>query len=182
MVGAKELSPNRRFGIALGPGRYPPRYRHLPAPCTTTGSGLPAAALACGLQNAIGSSYCGLQIRTTHISGIVTDLGTMIGQWLRHRWWTDASSSSSSPSFLEFGLGGYVGAVAEKEVWSHLAHALPAVSVFLAACRLLSFVHFTSTEMLPDAPPKDFKAEPDDRAAIAPAPVPEPAPRPPHQA
>lgn len=37
------------------------------------------AAMACGLQNAMATSYSGAVIRTTHITGIVTDLGIALG-------------------------------------------------------------------------------------------------------
>ena len=46
---------------------------------------LPVISTACGLQNAMSTSYCGLMIRTTHITGTVTDIGMMIGNWIRHR-------------------------------------------------------------------------------------------------
>jgi len=47
--------------------------------------GLFCAALAFGLQNAMASSYYGLIIRTTHVTGIVTDIGVLIGHGLRRR-------------------------------------------------------------------------------------------------
>jgi uncharacterized membrane protein YoaK (UPF0700 family) len=37
------------------------------------------AAMACGLQNAMATSYSGAVVRTTHMTGIVTDLGIAIG-------------------------------------------------------------------------------------------------------
>ncbi|CAE8645941.1 unnamed protein product, partial [Polarella glacialis] len=37
-------------------------------------------ALACGLQNGIASSYSGAAIRTTHYTGIVTDVGLILGR------------------------------------------------------------------------------------------------------
>jgi uncharacterized membrane protein YoaK (UPF0700 family) len=37
------------------------------------------AAMACGLQNAMATSYSGAVVRTTHITGIVTDLGIAVG-------------------------------------------------------------------------------------------------------
>jgi hypothetical protein len=49
------------------------------------------------------------------------------------------------------------------------------VSVFIAGVVYYLFVHLTTAEILPDAPPKDFKADPDPRPAIAPAPIPEPS-------
>ncbi|MFT3867975.1 MAG: YoaK family protein [Nibricoccus sp.] len=41
------------------------------------------AAMACGLQNAMATSYSGAIIRTTHVTGIVTDLGIACGHLLR---------------------------------------------------------------------------------------------------
>jgi uncharacterized membrane protein YoaK (UPF0700 family) len=45
--------------------------------------GLYAAAGACGLQNAMVSTYSGAVIRTTHVSGMLTDLGIFLGHALR---------------------------------------------------------------------------------------------------
>ena len=41
------------------------------------------ASMACGLQNAMVTTFSGAIIRTTHLTGIVTDLGAKIGHWLR---------------------------------------------------------------------------------------------------
>ena len=41
------------------------------------------AALACGLQNAMVSSYSGSSMRTTHMTGMVTDLGIACAHFLR---------------------------------------------------------------------------------------------------
>lgn len=40
-------------------------------------------ALAAGLQNAMATSYSGAVVRTTHMTGIVTDLGIILGHALR---------------------------------------------------------------------------------------------------
>ncbi len=158
MIGAKKLSPNRRFGIALalegvllGLATYLLLNNHR--------LGLPAAALACGLQNAIGSSYCGLQIRTTHITGMVTDIGTMMGQWIRHRWVDKRKFFFFIAVFLSFGVGGYVGALADKK-YGPIALTLPAAAVFVAGVVYYLFVHLTTTEILPDAPPRTSQGEP----------------------
>lgn len=45
--------------------------------------GLYAAACACGLQNAMATTYSGTVVRTTHISGMFTDLGIFLGHALR---------------------------------------------------------------------------------------------------
>lgn len=41
------------------------------------------ASAACGLQNALATTYSGAIIRTTHVTGIFTDLGLMLGARLR---------------------------------------------------------------------------------------------------
>ncbi len=41
------------------------------------------ASAACGLQNALATTYSGAIIRTTHLTGIFTDLGIMVGAVLR---------------------------------------------------------------------------------------------------
>lgn len=41
------------------------------------------ASAACGLQNGMVSTYSGATVRTTHVSGLFTDLGTMVGARLR---------------------------------------------------------------------------------------------------
>ena len=41
------------------------------------------AAMACGLQNAIATTYSGAVIRTSHLSGMFTDLGIGLGHALR---------------------------------------------------------------------------------------------------
>lgn len=41
------------------------------------------ASAACGLQNALATTYSGAVVRTTHVTGIFTDLGLMIGALCR---------------------------------------------------------------------------------------------------
>jgi uncharacterized membrane protein YoaK (UPF0700 family) len=46
-------------------------------------SGALMAAMACGLQNAMATTYSGAVVRTTHLSGMFTDLGIGLGHALR---------------------------------------------------------------------------------------------------
>ncbi|HSI63312.1 MAG TPA: YoaK family protein [Candidatus Saccharimonadia bacterium] len=46
-------------------------------------TGMYLAAGACGLQNAMATTYSGSVIRTTHLSGMFTDLGISLGHLLR---------------------------------------------------------------------------------------------------
>ncbi|CAN5882690.1 YoaK family protein [soil metagenome] len=45
--------------------------------------GIYLASCACGLQNAMASTYSGSAVRTTHVSGMFTDLGIYLGHALR---------------------------------------------------------------------------------------------------
>ena len=45
--------------------------------------GIYCASCACGLQNAMVSTYSGAVVRTTHLSGMFTDLGIFLGHSLR---------------------------------------------------------------------------------------------------
>lgn len=45
--------------------------------------GLWLASMACGLQNGLVSTYSGMVFRTTHVSGMFTDLGIYLGHRLR---------------------------------------------------------------------------------------------------
>ena len=46
-------------------------------------SGYFCAAAACGIQNALATTYSGAVVRTTHVTGLFTDLGIMFGAVLR---------------------------------------------------------------------------------------------------
>lgn len=76
------LQLGRRYGIAL---LIESALLALAVPlCESQNSlGLYAAACACGLQNAMVSTYSGAVVRTTHLSGMFTDLGIFLGHLLR---------------------------------------------------------------------------------------------------
>jgi uncharacterized membrane protein YoaK (UPF0700 family) len=50
-------------------------HRHLAGPLL--------AAMACGLQNAMATTFSGAVVRTSHLSGMFTDFGIMLGHALR---------------------------------------------------------------------------------------------------
>lgn len=69
------------------------------------------AALACGLQNGMASNYRGMIIRTTHITGTVTDLGVLLGRYLRYRsvnGWQFALLSLTTGAFVVGGSFGII--------------------------------------------------------------------------
>lgn len=113
IVGAWKLIPNRRYGVAL---MTEGALLMLATAFLMTKQrwGLPVVAMACGLQNATTSSYCGLIIRTTHVTGTVTDIGVMLGHWLRHRQIELSKLRFLTLVVLAFGVGGWIGALAER--------------------------------------------------------------------
>lgn len=76
------LKLGRRYGVALVI-----ESALLFAACRMLSAGHHAgdclAAMACGLQNAMASHYSGAIIRTTHMTGIITDLGIAVGLKMR---------------------------------------------------------------------------------------------------
>lgn len=66
------------------------------------------ASMACGLQNAMVTTYSGSIIRTTHLTGIVTDIGSALGHWLAGRGIKGANVLLQSAIALGFfaGAGG----------------------------------------------------------------------------
>ncbi|WP_418054919.1 YoaK family protein [Pseudohongiella spirulinae] len=72
---------------------------------------VPLAAMACGLQNAMASSYRGLTLRTTHVTGIVTDLGALLGNRIRGRQISSWKFGLLFSVLVAFFLGGLAGAM-----------------------------------------------------------------------
>ena len=138
IVGAWKLIPGRSYGIAmvvegclLGAATYLFVYKHRLA--------LPAVSMACGLQNAMSSSYCGLMIRTTHVTGIATDIGVMIGHWLRHRQIEGWKLRFLIMIASAFGGGCWLGHLADVR-FGPSCLALPAVA-FIVAGTILGFAY-----------------------------------------
>ncbi|KAJ3079149.1 hypothetical protein HK102_003997 [Quaeritorhiza haematococci] len=71
------------------------------------------AAFGCGLQNALATSYSGAVVRTTHMTGILTDIGNFLGQACR----TDTNTEVWRlkvlvPLLFGYMLGGIIGQTA----------------------------------------------------------------------
>lgn len=111
LIGGRKLVPGRRYGVAL---LIEGAVLAAAAALLLAGNpfGVTLAAMACGIQNAMASSYFGLVIRTTHVTGIVTDVGVMLGHWIRHRrlrTWKLALLLTILAGFFGGGLAGAVG-------------------------------------------------------------------------
>ena len=68
------------------------------------------ASAACGLQNALATTYSGAVIRTTHVTGIFTDLGIMIGVKLRGEQFDKRKALLFLLIIIGFIVGGILGA------------------------------------------------------------------------
>jgi len=83
------------------------------------------ASLACGLQNAMVSMYSGAIVRTTHMTGIVTDLGTLIGRRIGGTKFDYHAVCLYSLLLISFIIGGSIG-VFVFETINYFALLLPA--------------------------------------------------------
>lgn len=69
-----------------------------------------AAAAACGLQNSMVATYSGAVIRTTHLTGLTSDLGAALGNWLAGRQISKPTVFFQAMIWYCFCGGGVVGA------------------------------------------------------------------------
>jgi uncharacterized membrane protein YoaK (UPF0700 family) len=141
IIGGRKLVPGRRYGVALlvegmvlAGGALLLRHGEP--------LGITLAALACGIQNAMASSYYGLVIRTTHVTGIVTDIGVMLGHWLRHRHIRVWKLFLLGSILVGFFAGGIVGA------WGYAALGVSAVDGAAATCILAGALYIAWRHVL----------------------------------
>jgi uncharacterized membrane protein YoaK (UPF0700 family) len=78
LVGNVALKLGRPYGIALAIESFLLLLATLALLRGFT-AGQYLASAACGLQNGLVSTFSGATVRTTHVSGLFTDLGTMLG-------------------------------------------------------------------------------------------------------
>ncbi len=104
------------------------------------------ASMACGLQNAMVSSYSGAIIRTTHMTGIVTDLGRLLGNYLRRAEVDFRKMKLFSLILFSFITGGLVGAVLFQDL-NHLALLVPATLIFILGTLYASFISRTTSSL-----------------------------------
>lgn len=138
-VGATQLGPSRRYGVVMMLEGALLLLATLLLLRKSWGGPM-LAATACGLQNAMSSSYCGLMIRTTHVSGVVTDLGVMIGHWLRHRRIVVWKLKFLLALLLSFSAGGLTGAFLDL-IFGPICLLLPATSCVAAGAVFFLVMH-----------------------------------------
>ncbi|MBL8912703.1 MAG: DUF1275 domain-containing protein [Archangium sp.] len=95
-------------------------------------------ALASGMQNALATSYSGAVIRTTHMTGIVTDLGLFVGHVLRGAKAEWGRIKLLALLLFSFVFGGAIGAVTFTQLgaWTTL---LPAIGLSIGGLAWLPF-------------------------------------------
>ncbi|WP_296404090.1 YoaK family protein [Psychrobacter sp.] len=90
------------------------------------------AAMACGLQNSMVATYSGAVIRTTHLTGLTSDMGAAIGNWLAGRPINRMMLGFQAMIWYSFCGGGVVGAYSYFKL-GYKAMLIPVGIVFTAA-------------------------------------------------
>ena len=110
IIGNEALRMGRRYGVAL----LLESALLLAAWYGFTHGGYHAewlASAACGLQNAMVATYSGSVIRTTHLTGIVSDIGSALGNFVAGRGLAKMQLKLQMSVFLAFIAGAAAGAV-----------------------------------------------------------------------
>ena len=107
-------------------------------------------SFAMGMQNSLVTRLSGSVVRTTHLTGVVTDLGIEIARWARWTWSKVFGDRLARPGrnpaarptptrslllltiALTFTAGGMLGAIVAP-AWGARSIAVPAVAILLAA-------------------------------------------------
>lgn len=94
------------------------------------------AAMACGVQNAMATTFSGAVVRTTHLSGMFTDLGIGLGHFVRGLALPTRRLALSALIIGSFFTGGIIGAW----LFRHLAYGALAVPATLTGLVGLGYV------------------------------------------
>ncbi|WP_108124775.1 YoaK family protein [Saccharospirillum mangrovi] len=98
-------------------------------------SGQYLASAACGMQNALATTYSGAVVRTTHVTGLFTDLGILLGSWWRGEPFDRRKCVLFILIIVGFISGGVVGA------WLFPRFSFNALAAPASACLLLAVVY-----------------------------------------
>lgn len=90
------------------------------------------ASAACGLQNAMVATYSGSVIRTTHLTGIVSDIGSTLGNFFAGRGLLKTQLKLQSAILFAFLGGAAVGSVV-FQYWHYHAVLLSSLWVLFVA-------------------------------------------------
>lgn len=99
------------------------------------------AATACGLQNAMATTYSGALVRTTHLSGLFTDIGINIGHAARGMPRQASRTRLSLLTIGAFATGCVIGAMLFRRL-SYDALYLPAIWTGLVGIGYAFYHHY----------------------------------------
>lgn len=127
LIGDARLRMGRRYGVALAVESV---LLFISARGFSGGHlyGEYFASLAVGLQNGIASTYSEAIVRTTHMTGILTDIGSLVGNQLRGIGGNGKRFKLLSSIFFSFLTGGLFGAYCYRRI-DALAMTVPAVVI-----------------------------------------------------
>jgi uncharacterized membrane protein YoaK (UPF0700 family) len=131
IVGEANLELHARYAIALGLESIL-LFVSLPLFVHENSWGMYLAACACGLQNAMVSTFSGAVVRTTHVSGMFTDLGIFVGHALRGLPIDRKRTKLSLCVISGFLGGGIIGSIGMENV-GYFVLLLPAAATGCAA-------------------------------------------------
>lgn len=139
VIGSASVQVGRRYGVVLMlEGALLALATALLPTHAIAGAAL--AALACGLQNAMASTFRGLVLRTTHMTGVVTDLGLLLGHGLRGRPVEPWRVGFLGGLFAGFATGAVAGAWLERRL-GPAALALAAAGAFAGGAAYFAWRH-----------------------------------------
>lgn len=131
IISGSELNINRNYGYAM--------YLQFALLCGSlwlylNGNeyGQMLIATACGLQNSMVTTYHGTVVRTTHLTGVTSDLGAMVGRWLVGRRVSLFKIILQSALWWGFFIGGFVAVWLYSQV-SYLSMILPMAIILISA-------------------------------------------------
>lgn len=108
------------------------------------------AGAACGLQNAMATTYSGTVIRTSHVTGMFTDLGIAVGQLLRGTAVEHRRLSMCLVVISAFLVGGIAGGLAFA-AFGYATLNLPATMALLLALGYGAYRTLRRQQSEPDA-------------------------------
>jgi uncharacterized membrane protein YoaK (UPF0700 family) len=132
IVQQSTLKLGRRYGVALTLESLL-LFAAIPFLDAANSAGLYLASTAMGLQNGMVSAYSGAIIRTTHVTGVFTDLGISLGHLLRGLPVDILRLYVCVVVATAFTLGGVMGALLFERMQEH---ALLIPAVLTGACGL----------------------------------------------
>lgn len=138
VIGDRESPQDKRFALgmillssSLFVSAWLASLMHLATLFTT--------AFACGLQNALTAKYRGLQMRTTHVTGIVTDFGVYLARMLKGQGWP-WQAWLLILLIVSFLVGGVLGIIMFK-LWHGASLIFPALACIPIAVAWLRLAH-----------------------------------------